>query len=237
MSTSNKVLALKNITVTSGKTKILDSFSAWFPMNSITTIIGKSGVGKTTLMKSVAGLIKSMTGELILDGQPFIPRENVIAMVPQDYGLLPWETVNETIVNAMKITHKQIEPEKIAKLFEALNLTGQEAKYPHELSGGQKQRTSLARAFSVDAELLLMDEPFSALDVVTRENTQELFLALWQREKPTTLFVTHDIEEAIKLGEQIFVLKQDGSTELIDKQALPTDQLLQYLKEVTAIEE
>ncbi|QBO35261.1 ATP-binding cassette domain-containing protein [Periweissella cryptocerci] len=212
MSTLNNAnLQLNNITVNSDKKKILADFSVTFPVGQITTIIGASGVGKTTLLNVVAGLRDFASGTMTLNGQPFIPKEHVMALVPQDYGLLPWETATQAVINALKITKQPINQTVITQLFEKLSIMDLKTKYPHEMSGGQQQRVSLARGFAVAADVLLMDEPFSALDTNTREQIQTLFMDTWQMKPGTTLFITHDIQEAILLGQQILVLTPTGA--------------------------
>lgn len=231
MSTSsNAMLQLKNITVKAGKQAILTDVSVDFPVGKITTIIGSSGVGKTTLLNVVAGLRDRVSGTMSLQGRPFVPKQHVLALVPQDYGLLPWETAMQAVVNALKITRQPIDQVVIAQLFAKLSITGLENKYPHELSGGQQQRVSLARGFAVAADVLLMDEPFSALDTNTRSQIQTLFMDTWQLKPQTTLFITHDIDEAIRLGHQILVLTPSGAEMIAQPAQVPN--LLEQLKAV-----
>ncbi|MDR0920825.1 MAG: ATP-binding cassette domain-containing protein [Lactobacillales bacterium] len=218
MSTLNKNgLELRKITVKSGEKRILSDFSATFPAGKITTILGSSGVGKTTLLNVVAGLKPIQSGEMSFQGAPFYPEKRLIGLVPQDYGLLPWETSLKAVTNALKISKQAVNEAKIEALFAALSLKGLEKSYPNALSGGQKQRVALARAFAINADILLMDEPFSALDAITREKTQQLFLTTWYKNPTTTLFITHDIEEAILLGQQILVLGEDGSSSIFEQ--------------------
>lgn len=210
MSTLNSgQLSLKDIRVQVGEKLILADLSIDLAPRQIYTIIGPSGAGKSTLLRLLAGLKEPDGGELLLDGQPFIPKEHVITLVPQDYGLLPWQTAKQAVVKAIKLTAKgydQAAEARVTRLFQQLGLTGEEKKYPKALSGGQQQRVALARAFAVKGDLLLMDEPFSALDAFTREKIQELFIAAWQEQPQLTCFITHDIEEALLLGHQIVVL-------------------------------
>lgn len=157
----------------------------------------------------VAGLLDITTGKMCLGEENYLPREHVIAFVPQNYGLLPWQTAQKAVEQNIKISQKKRrltpkDQEKISRLFEQLQLTKLKNKYPSQLSGGQRQRVSLMCAFGVDSDLLLLDEPFSALDAFTRENIQTLFYESWEKNPVTTLFVTHDIEEALLLGHKLF---------------------------------
>lgn len=160
----------------------------------------------------VAGLLDITTGKMCLGEENYLPREHVIAFVPQNYGLLPWQTAQKAVEQNIKISQKKRrltlkDREKISRLFEQLQLTELKNKYPSQLSGGQRQRVSLMCAFGVDSDLLLLDEPFSALDAFTRENIQTLFYESWEKNPVTTLFVTHDIEEALLLGHKIILMK------------------------------
>lgn len=205
---NNDTLVLQQIQVTAKGKPILADLSLSLASQQIYTIIGPSGAGKSTLLKVLAGLKKPDGGQLLLNGQPFVPQEHVINLVPQNYGLLPWQTAKQAVMKAIKLTKgdRQTAEARVEELFLRLGLTGEEKKYPNALSGGQQQRVALARAFAVKGELLLMDEPFSALDAFTREKIQGLFMAAWQEEPQLTCFITHDIEEALLLGHQIVLV-------------------------------
>lgn len=209
MSISNN-LTLEEVTVQLGPTTILQDLSITFEAGKIYTIVGPSGTGKSTLLNTVAGLCSIQSGTMTAAGQPYDPKQHVVSLVPQNYGLLPWETAWKTVTSAVKMRTKQkltqSELQKIEQLFEQMNLMSVKDKYPSAMSGGQQQRVSLARGFAVQGELLLMDEPFSALDAFTREKIQALFLETWARQPQTTLFITHDIEEALLLGQKIVVM-------------------------------
>jgi len=180
-------------------------------------ILGPSGCGKSTLINALAGSlsIESGTIEYVAREQhcPLNPRLHKIGLIPQNYGLLPWKTVKENCLLPLKIRgeyHKGRSTEEMNQLYEALSLSNLLEKYPKELSGGQLQRTAIARALLLKPNLLLMDEPFSALDAITREEARELFLKVWTQQKPTTLLVTHSIEEALYLGTIIYVMAAQG---------------------------
>ena len=185
----------------------------------ILVILGPSGCGKSTLINTLAGSLPLKSGSMTLvtqnQSEPLNPKLHKIGLVPQGYGLLPWKTIQENCLLPLKL-RKQYTLEQAAKkantVYETLNLGPVLAKYPRELSGGQLQRAALARAFLLEPDLLLMDEPFSALDAITKEEARALFLTVWKQHKPTTLLVTHSIEEALFLGTSIFVMGPSNGT-------------------------
>lgn len=211
MSTSSKSLVLKHISVEIKGQQILDDASVELDEGRIYTILGPSGVGKTSLIKVVAGLLPFSSGTMTLGGNEFNPNEHIIGLVPQSYGLLPWQTAFESVSSAYKISHNKKkltaqEERLLTQLFSDMALMEQKDKYPSQLSGGQQQRVSIARAFATGGDFLLMDEPFSALDSLSREKAQQLFLRRWLKGPKTTLFITHDVEEAVFLGQTILLM-------------------------------
>lgn len=168
-------------------------------------IIGPSGCGKSSLLYILSGLILPSSGNVRIAGNPMEqPRSNV-ALILQETGLLPWKTVWNNAIFGLNAQ----QPETLKRVKHALNeldLEGMEERYPAQLSGGEKKRVGLARALAQNAEILLMDEPLAALDTLTKERTQNLILSLWQTHGFTSLLVTHDIEEAVFLGQKILVL-------------------------------
>ena len=171
-------------------------------------IIGPSGCGKSTLLKVLAGIIKKYDGAVEINGQPITPSKQRIGFIPQNYGLLPWKNVAENICLGIKIKNKSSNDdlEGLDFLIQQLGLAGLENRYPGELSGGQQQRVALARSFLLKPDLLLMDEPFSALDAMTREEIQNVFLHAWRKSSVSTVLVTHHVEEALYLGQKIVIL-------------------------------
>ena len=171
-------------------------------------LIGPSGCGKSTLLKVMAGIIKDYSGLAEINGRPIRASEQKIGFIPQDYGLLPWKTVYENSCLGLKLKREFDEAAKarLISLLQQLGLGGLEKRYPGELSGGQQQRVALARSFLLKPDLLLMDEPFSALDAISREDLQELFLQVWRKYAVSTVLVTHQVEEAAYLGQKIVVL-------------------------------
>ena len=171
-------------------------------------IIGPSGCGKSTILKVLAGIITKYEGLVEINGQSVMPQRQKIGFIPQDYGLLPWRNVYENICLGAKVK-KQMNgetKESLDFLIEQLGLSGLENRYPVELSGGQQQRVALARSFLLKPDLLLMDEPFSALDAMSREEIQNLFLRVWRKQAVSTILVTHQVEEAVYLGSKILIL-------------------------------
>ncbi|MGB9793390.1 MAG: ABC transporter ATP-binding protein [Thermacetogeniaceae bacterium] len=171
-------------------------------------VIGPSGCGKTSLLYLIAGLIQPTTGEICVEGQGLENFRQKTALILQEYGLLPWKTVWENAALGLRIRNitKEKANQMLLPILEELELTDCLKRYPTQLSGGQKQRVALARALALNPELLLMDEPLSALDALTRENLQELILKLWKKHQITLVLVTHSIEEAVYLGQEIIIL-------------------------------
>ena len=163
---------------------VLSDVSLAVPAGTVCAIIGPSGCGKSTLLKVAAGLIKDYEGQVTVGGRPLDTRSMTIGFMPQSYGLLPWRTVAENIRLGRKVKGlwQETDEEKLKELASRLGLEGLLERFPHELSGGQQQRVSLARVFLLQPDILLMDEPFSALDAITREEMQDVFRELWQQE-------------------------------------------------------
>jgi ABC-type nitrate/sulfonate/bicarbonate transport system ATPase subunit len=169
--------------------------------NDFIAILGPSGCGKSTLLRIVAGLEKPTTGRVLVDGQAVATPGPDRGMVFQSYTLFPWLTVEQNILFGSRAT-----PERAKELIGRVGLRGFERHYPKMLSGGMQQRTALARALANDPKILLLDEPFGALDNQTRSLMQELLLGIWEADRKTVLFVTHDIEEAIFMANRVAVL-------------------------------
>lgn len=194
-------------------TRVIQNLSFQMQQGEALVILGPSGCGKSTLVNALAGTIEAESGRIDYineSGRTSLnPKTHKIGLIPQNCGLLPWKTVKENCLLPLKIRNERIsekQKEEIAKIYEALNISDLLEKYPKELSGGQIQRAAIARAFILKPDLLLMDEPFSALDAITREEARELFLKVWKKIRPTTILVTHSIEEALYLGNTIMVM-------------------------------
>ena len=176
--------------------------------NDFITIVGPSGCGKSTLLRIVAGLDTPTAGRVLLDGIPVVGPGADRGMVFQSYTLFPWLNVNENIRFGLREKRMpQARQDEIAAHYIAkVGLSGFERHYPKMLSGGMQQRTAIARALANDPKILLLDEPFGALDNQTRGLMQELLLSIWESERKTVLFVTHDIEEAIFMANRVVVM-------------------------------
>ncbi len=186
----------------------LDAVNLDIPTGQMTTFLGPSGCGKTTLLKIIAGLLEPSAGQILIKGVPVTGPGPERAFVFQDFALLPWATVLRNVAFGLELRKDPKEKrEEVARHYiDEVGLSGFEHKYPHELSGGMRQRVGLARALAVNAEVLLMDEPFSAVDEQTRRKFQEDLLRLLTVEKKSVIFVTHSIEEAVYLSDQIVLL-------------------------------
>ena len=207
MSKDNAV-TVKNVFKNYGETEALRDLSLDFPRGELTSLLGPSGCGKTTLLKIIAGLLPATSGEVIVNGQIVKEPGPDRAFVFQDFALLPWASVIRSVGFGLELRGvAKSERESIAaKYIGDVGLKGFENSFPHELSGGMRQRVGLARALSVDAQVLLMDEPFSAVDEQTRRKFQEDLLNLVKNENKTFIFVTHSIEEAVYVSDQIALL-------------------------------
>ena len=175
--------------------------------NDFITILGPSGCGKSTLLRIVAGLDTPSTGRVLLDGQPIARPGPDRGMVFQSYTLFPWLTVMDNICFGLREKGLALAAQhaRAALFIDRVGLNGFEHHYPKQLSGGMQQRTALARALANDPQILLLDEPFGALDNQTRVLMQELLLGIWEADRKTVLFVTHDIDEAIFMANRVVV--------------------------------
>ncbi|WP_442500657.1 ABC transporter ATP-binding protein [Marinivivus vitaminiproducens] len=191
-----------------GETRALEPVSVDVADNDFITILGPSGCGKSTLLRIVAGLEQPSAGRVLLDGTPVRGPGADRGMVFQSYTLFPWLTVAENI--GFGLRERGIAPGGRAPVVQGfidqVGLKGFENHYPKMLSGGMQQRTAIARALANDPKILLLDEPFGALDNQTRALMQEMLLAIWQEHRKTVLFVTHDIEEAIFVASRVLVM-------------------------------
>ena len=192
---------------TGGRLLALDNVNLAVEEGEFVTIVGPSGCGKTTFINIADGLLKPTGGKIMLDGievkGPGLDR----AMVFQDPCLLPWRTVLKNVLFGMECQGRDgaKEKDRALKFIKLVGLSGFEDHYPHELSGGMQQRCNLARALTVDPEILIMDEPFAALDAQTREIMQMELLRIWNEARKTVLFITHQINESIYLADRVIV--------------------------------
>ncbi|MEL0248314.1 MAG: ABC transporter ATP-binding protein [Pelagibacteraceae bacterium] len=208
MSDNVNAVSVKGIYKNYGDVEALRDMSLDFPKGQLTSLLGPSGCGKTTLLKIIAGLLAPNQGEVYVNGQIVTEPGPDRAFVFQDFALMPWASVLRNVAFGLELRKvPKSEREDIArKYIKDVGLDGFENSFPHELSGGMRQRVGLARALSVDSPVLLMDEPFSAVDEQTRRKFQEDLLQLVKEESKTFIFVTHSIEEAVYVSDQVAIL-------------------------------
>ncbi|MDR6953398.1 NitT/TauT family transport system ATP-binding protein [Ancylobacter sp. 3268] len=179
------------------------------PAGEFLTIVGPSGCGKTTLLEILAGLATPTAGSLRIDGREVTGPSLSRGIVFQQYALLPWRTAQANVEFTLEAAgglSRHERRDKARAALELVGLKGFEDRFPHELSGGMKQRVAIARSLVYEPDILLMDEPFGALDAQTRELLQQELLALWQRSRTTVVFITHSIDEAVYLGQRVAVM-------------------------------
>ncbi|MBI5593982.1 MAG: ABC transporter ATP-binding protein [Deltaproteobacteria bacterium] len=185
---------------------VLEDISFSLNAGDSLAVIGPSGCGKTTLLAIMAGLIPATAGRVTIQGNR--SRSGKTSIILQDYGLFPWKTLAENMALGMKIQNMpaEVRTARTKQLLSELNLTPYAHRYPVQLSGGQKQRVAIARAIATEPDVLLMDEPFSSLDALTREHLQAVVKDMWRKNRLTFAIVTHSVEEAVFLGRFIMVL-------------------------------
>jgi NitT/TauT family transport system ATP-binding protein len=203
--------------------EIEDAFSSeGRDVGEFRVLLGPSGCGKSTILRLIAGLDQPDSGEVLVNGQPVRGPGRDRGMVFQKYTSFPWLTVEENIGYGLKINGVAAGERRrvVAELIGAVGLRGFEKAYPHTLSGGMQQRVAIARTLALRPQVILMDEPFGALDAQTRAEMQQLLLKIWEETANTILFVTHDVDEAIYLGDRIYVLSARPGT-IMEEIAVP----------------
>ncbi|WP_181692685.1 ABC transporter ATP-binding protein [Natronomonas sp. LN261] len=196
---------------TEGPIRALEDVSFGVSEGEFVCLVGPSGCGKTTLFRIIAGLESATAGDVFLNDERVDSPTPDMGVVFQEYHLFPWRTVRGNVAFGLEKSDVAGEKrgERVDRLIELVGLEGFGDSYPKELSGGMKQRVAIARALAVDPDLLLMDEPFGAVDAQTREMLQTELLDIWRETKKTVLFVTHDVEEAVKLADRIVVMAKE----------------------------
>lgn len=194
---------------------VLSNINLTCRIHEIVAIIGKSGSGKTTLLKAVAGLVPVHSGTILLDGKPISKPGRERGLVFQEYCVFPWLTVRGNIELGSKCgtdTRHEVVNSEVERLLNATALTEHQNKWPHQLSGGMQQRVAIARTIAADPSLLLLDEPFGALDAITRLQMQKLIQSMFKTIRQGILFVTHDIHEAVLLADKVALLSGSPAT-------------------------
>jgi NitT/TauT family transport system ATP-binding protein len=201
-------LVVENACLRYGHLEVLSDLSLNVGSAEIVSIVGPSGCGKTTLLRCVGGLNLLNGGEIRIDGQLVEKPSPSVSMVFQHFGLFPWKNLWNNIAYGLKLRRdpKEEIKRRVTDAIDLVGLKGFEKSYPHQLSGGMQQRAGLARALVMEPKLLLMDEPFSAIDAQTREQLQFELLRIWDRRPTAMMFVTHSIDEAVLVGDRIVVL-------------------------------
>ena len=193
--------------------------------NTFVTIIGPSGCGKSTLLNIVAGLSTASSGLVKMNGQPVLGPGPDRGMVFQTYALMPWMTVVENIRFAVETVYPKMASNQQKRLvkehIQLVGLTGAETKHPHELSGGMRQRVGIARALAINPQILLMDEPFGALDALTRGFLQDEIERIWEQQRKTVVMITHSIEEALLLSDRIVMMTRGPAATINEVLAVP----------------
>ena len=169
-------------------------------------LLGPSGCGKSTFLQIVAGFIRPTSGTVAIDGKPVDGPDRKRIFVFQERGVFPWLTVADNIGFGLADLARDVRAKRVAEYVELVGLRGFEHAYPHELSGGMKQRVEVARAHAVDPDMLFLDEPFGALDSMTRLSMRSELLRIWQAAKKTIMFVTHDVDESVQLADRVVVM-------------------------------
>jgi len=200
----------KHFAVNNGNQKLyaLDTISLTINEGEFFCLLGPSGCGKSTLLNILAGFLKPTEGKVLIDGEEVTAPNPKYVTIFQEYALFPWRTVLENVKFGLEIggIAKQQQNEIASRFINLVHLQGFENRHPFELSGGMKQRVAIARTLAVDPEIIFMDEPFGALDAITRMEMQDEIMRIWQEENKTIVFVTHDIEEAIYLADRIAIM-------------------------------
>ena len=230
----------QDFTMPSGKLEVLRDINIDLAGGEFVSIVGESGCGKSTLLRIIAGLDKPTDGEVLIGGERVSGVSSKVGILFQESRLLPWYSTEKNIAYGLpKGMDKKEGRERVKTLIETVGLKGFEKALPAQLSGGMQKRVAIARTLAGRPKVLLLDEPFAALDAFTKMNMQEEILRIWEREKITTLLVTHDIDEAIYLGERVVmmspkpgVIKRVIPIELPEDHSRTSDEFDGYRREI-----
>ncbi len=205
--------------------KMMDNLSFAVGEGDFVAVIGPSGCGKSTLFRLINGLEVADSGEIFIEDEPVAKKKNFSAFMPQKDLLFPWRTIGKNVALPMELAKapKDLQEKRVAEVLEQVGLSAYVDKFPNELSGGMKQRAAFARTLLSGAEMLLLDEPFSALDYLTRVEMQEWLLAQYSHFHKTILFITHDVEEAIFLAKDIYIITDERPFTHMEKIEVPLE--------------
>jgi NitT/TauT family transport system ATP-binding protein len=192
--------------------RVLDKIDAEVARGEFVCLVGPSGCGKSTLLNIVAGFLEPTSGEVLVEGKPVSGPDARRIFVFQENGVFPWLNVSDNICFGLRSQGRQERHRILAHYIDMVGLNGFDHAYPRELSGGMKQRVEIARALAANPDIIYMDEPFGALDFITRLKMRADLVRIWQSEKKTILFVTHDIEEAVQLADRVLVMSNRPAT-------------------------
>lgn len=242
-----KKLTVKNVSVSYDSNKIIEDISIELNKGEIVSLLGVSGAGKTTLFNVVSGLLHPDTGNVVLDDTDITGQAGKVSYMLQKDLLLPFKTVVDNVALPLLIKgEKKKKAREIASgYFEEFGLEGTERKYPHQLSGGMRQRAAMLRTYLFSSEIALLDEPFSALDTITKTGMHKWYLEVMDQIKLSTLFITHDIDEAILLSDRIYIMtgrpgRISNEIQITEPKPRRTDfnvssEFLEYKKEILRI--
>ena len=229
------MIEVNNLQVSYGNVRALDGISLKVERNATCAIIGPSGCGKTTLLYTLAGLINPEEGTIYIGGEELSGIRRSTGIILQDYGLFPWKNVWNNVALGLQVRGETKEKisETVSNILAVLGIGHLSCKYPAELSGGEKQRVAIGRTLAMKPDLLLMDEPSSALDAITKEHIQNLILKLYKSAPLTMVIVTHSIEEAVFLGQKIIVMGRAKIKHVLDNPYFGDEELrsrMEYYK-------
>jgi len=229
------MIEVNNLQVSYGNVRALEGISLKVERNATCAIIGPSGCGKTTLLYTLAGLIRPEEGTIYIGGEELSGIRRSTGIILQDYGLFPWKNVWNNVALGLQVRGETKEKisETVSNILAVLGIGHLSCKYPAELSGGEKQRVAIGRTLAMKPDLLLMDEPSSALDAITKEHIQNLILKLYKSAPLTMVIVTHSIEEAVFLGQKIIVMGKTKIKHVLDNPYFGDEELrsrMEYCK-------
>ncbi|MBB3318150.1 MULTISPECIES: ABC transporter ATP-binding protein [unclassified Rhizobium] len=212
------MVTIDNVTMAFGSFVAVENVNLTVGNGEFLAIVGPTGCGKSTILNAVAGLLKPAKGEVCIDGTPVKDVQNNIGYLFQQDALLPWKTAYQNVELGLLFRGVAAEERhrKVTAWLEKVGLKGFEKRFPHQLSGGQRKRVQMAQALITEPKVILMDEPFSALDIHTRHLMQNELLKLWQEDRRAVVMITHDLEEAIALGDRVIVLASGPRSRVIE---------------------